>query len=441
MNFDVYGQWNFKNNPFTIKALSSDEIGNDLFAGREEEIKKFLRRLYNAPQIVTVEGDAGIGKTSLVNVGVFRATLKHYNDRKSPLVKDNPLFVSCNKSFQLSQDIHYMNFIEEVMAGIAQTIILHKDHFHKLGIKLPKNLDEVDKWMNSPSNSSYHGTIGIPFAQIGYGKTYETNTASGFEKSGLQEIVTNWLKQMFPENNAGGIVCIIDNLELLEKSVTARKVIENLRDTLLNIQGIRWVFCGSLGIVTSILSSPRLEGVLHEPIEVTGISRTLLKDVLQKRIDKYKQNDEYYLPITVGSFTLLYDILKNNLRNALKFANDYCLWTADTDQKPIMKDEKEDLFIDWVIEKSKKYKTEIEKQIKPASYKLFTDVLQLGDSFAFSDFEICGFKNQQSYKNCIQELETVGLVVSVMDENDNRRKSIQITPKGWFVSHAISTQV
>jgi len=435
---NIYNQWTFKDNPFNTISLTADEIGNDLIAGRDEEIKKFLRRLYNLPQIVTIEGDFGIGKTSLINVGVFRATLKYINDRKNLLIKENPLYVPCNKTFQLRPDIQFSSFFEEVLIEIAQTIIKYKENFKDLGIKLPKNIEEVDSWLNSPYNSSYQGSVGITFAQFGLGKTEETNTSQGFERSGLQEIVTSWLKQMFPSNSSGGIVCVIDNLELLEKSATARKIVENMRDTLLMIHGIRWVFCGSLGIVTSILSSPRLEGILHDPIELKGIPSMFLKDVLQKRIEKFKINNEYYLPLTTDSFALLYDVLKQNLRNTLKFANDYCLWVADNNKKPIMKDEKETLFIDWLIDKSIKYKTDIEKQVKSKSFKLFTDAIQIGGSFAFCDFEVLEFENQQSFKSSINELEKSGLVVCVIDENDSRRKSIQITAKGWFVSHALS---
>ena len=54
------------------------------------------------------------------------------------------------------------------------------------------------------------------------------------------------------------------------------------------------------------------------------------------------------------------------------------------------------------------------------------------------DYELFDFTSSQRMKNCVKSLESVGLLISVIDENDNRRKSIQITPKGWFVSHAMN---
>lgn len=435
---DTYLKWSFKDNPFDTTSLTSDDVGNDLIAGREEEIGKFLRRLYNQPQIVTLEGENGIGKTSLINVGVFRATLKHMRDRSLPFLKSNPLFIPCAKIFQLYPDIKYEDFIQDVFTHVAQTIIKDKESLKKIGIKLPKDIDDVDKWINLPYTTSYQGSIGLATAQFGIGSSIETSTTSGFEKNGLRETIIKWLLQIFPTKNSGGIVCVIDNLELLEKSSSARRIIENMRDSLLTTHGIRWVFCGSSGIVTSILSSPRIEGLLHDPIEIGGILSIYLKDILQKRIDKYKTNESYYLPITESSFKMLYDILKKNIRNTLKYANDFCLWVADDDKQPQTNDEKEDYFVDWLFEKSSKYKHDIEIQLKPKTLKLFLDVIKLRENFGFDDFELFEFETQQHLKLAIRDLETLGLLVCVIDENDHRKKSIQITPKGCFIAYGYS---
>jgi hypothetical protein len=427
----IYKEWGFSGNPFNTTSLTADKTGNELIAGRDQDIGRFLRRLYNQPQIVTVEGDNGMGKTSLINVAVYRALDDHIKN------KENALFFPCNRIFQISSETNYENFLCEVMIEIAQTIIKYKEDLIKLKVKLPDNIDSIDDWLNSPQNKSYQGSIGLIVAQIGGGISSETNTSQGFLKSGFINVVLNWLKQIFPSKNSGGIVCVIDNLELLEKSTTARKTIENLRDTLLTVHGIRWVCCGSLGIVSSILSSPRLEGFLHDPISIGGINTKYVKDILQKRIELFKLKDSYYLPITNDSFEVLYATLKSNIRNTIKYANEYCIWTVDNDLKPTMKDEKENSFLDWLIGKSMKYKCEIEKHLKPNSLKLFTSALELGDNFAFGDFELFGFDTIHSFRTCVNELEGVGLVINVIDENDQRRRSIHLTEKGWFVSYAM----
>jgi len=41
------------------------------------------------------------------------------------------------------------------------------------------------------------------------------NTTSGFEDSGLQREILGWLVTAFPTVQAGGFLCVIDNMEVL----------------------------------------------------------------------------------------------------------------------------------------------------------------------------------------------------------------------------------
>src|SRR5690606_25639375 len=118
------------------------------------------------------------------------------------------------------------------------------------------------RWLNAPQLNSFQaGGFGF---QGGY--TSETNTGQGFERSGFRKAITTWLEYIFPDADAGGVICTMDNLELLQSSETARGILEKLRDELFNTHGIRWVLCGSLGIIYGVVSSPRLEGYMHTPI-------------------------------------------------------------------------------------------------------------------------------------------------------------------------------
>ncbi|MEL6674364.1 MAG: hypothetical protein AAFR61_19305 [Bacteroidota bacterium] len=426
-----YQDWNFKDNPFKTTSLPAEDEGNNLIAGREQEIRKLIRRIYNQPQIPTIEGLNGIGKTSIINVSIFRAFQHHLKE------KNSPIFIPCIRSFQLKEDISADDFLDEVLIEIAQTFIKYQRDLNILNVRLPDNLEEIDKWLNSPFTKSYQGSLGTPLLSLGGGQTIEANTSRGFEKSGFRRAVRNWLINMFPKENSGGVVCVIDNLELLEKSQNARKIIEDLRDNLFNIQGIRWIMCGSLGIVSSIVSSPRLEGLMHDPLQIGGIQKIHLGEVFERRVKTYRRNQEYYLPITKQSFGLLYDVLKSNIRNTLKYANDFCVWIDDMGLKPSTIDAKEMAFMDWLTKKSNKYLVDVKTQIKPRTLKLFKDAIEIDGIFAMGDFQLFEYQSAQKMRSCIRSLESVGLVVSVIDENDHRRKSIQITPKGWFVSHAL----
>lgn len=427
---NIYEEWGFADNPFKTTALNPNEEGIKLLAGRKGEVKRFMRRLYNQPQVVTIEGFNGVGKTSIVNVGIYESYIQYIKSGKS-----SSLFIPCIKTFQIDKETKSTDFINSVLIEAAQTISKYKDDLKKLGVKIPSEFNSVESWLNTTHNETKQYSGGLGFVQAGYGESSEINTSKGFSENGIASLISNCLVKIFPKKDKGGIVCIIDNLEIIDSSNVARQVIEELRDTMFNVQGLRWVICGSLGIVSSVISSPRLEGLMHDPIKVDGIQTAYLNEVFKNRISYYKKNNNYYLPLSLSSFMMLYDILKKNIRNTLKYSNDFCLWIDDNDLTPTTKNEKEDLFIEWINQKCINYHDSIKNRIKPQSFKLFRDILIIGGECSFSDFEMFEVISKNEMKEIVKELEAAGLIVSVVDENDRRRKSIQITPKGWFISH------
>ncbi|MBK7684042.1 MAG: hypothetical protein IPJ26_16995 [Bacteroidetes bacterium] len=127
---DIYTSWKFKKDPFEITALPADDVGNDLIVGREVDIERFLKRLYNGNRIVTIEGNVGIGKTSIINVGVYRALLKYIENKdKKNFEEPNPLFFGCNNIFQFEKGTNTDNFREKVFYQL-----------HKLSFKIKRVL-------------------------------------------------------------------------------------------------------------------------------------------------------------------------------------------------------------------------------------------------------------------------------------------------------------
>lgn len=337
---NIYKEWHFFDNPFKTTPLQPNKEGKELLVGRDSEIKRILTRVFNPPSLVTVEGLNGVGKTSLVNVALYDCYENFFNK------KVDTLFIPCLRTFQLSTDKDPEDFIDEVLIDVAQTLIKRAEELQNLGFDVPDNSNEINCWLNSPYKSTFQATIG----PIGLGKSSETNTSNGFERSGFRNIIRQWLEGIFPYGSEGGVVCIIDNLEILETSDAARKSLEQLRDSLFNFSGIRWVLCGALGIVKSIAASPRLEGLLHDPIEIFGIKQQFASDIFSSRIDYYKAQDDYYMPINVDSFSFLFDVLSQNIRNTLGYANEYCMRVFDENLVLNSKTEKEDKLVNSFFE-------------------------------------------------------------------------------------------
>ena len=70
---NIYQEWGFRGSPFQTTALPPSKLGKRLLVGRNDEIELLLKKIYNPPKIVTIEGMNGIGKTSLANVAAFIA--------------------------------------------------------------------------------------------------------------------------------------------------------------------------------------------------------------------------------------------------------------------------------------------------------------------------------------------------------------------------------
>ncbi|QNI79157.1 AAA ATPase domain-containing protein [Synechococcus sp. RS9909] len=412
-----------------MTPLPPSELGEQLLIGRERELASLKRKLFNPPKIATIEGLNGVGKTSLVNVAAFKA----YRDCLSGW--NGPLLIPCNKVFQLDTSKDADDFIDEVLMAVAQTLIDRAKAIQGLCDSIKTG--PIDKWLNSPQISGMQGGFSIVGNGANIGESSETNTSSGFERSGFRKEVELWLKQLFPTQNDGGVICVIDNLELLQTSDTVRQLLEKLRDRLLVIPGLRWVLCGALGIVLGTVSSPRLEGFLHTPIEVDGVDNTLSAEIYRSRLTAYAapESQGVYLPLCLEDFEVLYHILHRNLRSTLGRADNFCQWVAERDL-PETLDEKRSVFSEWLHAEASAALNAAQSTLKPRAWEVFSVAVSLGGVFSPSDFQEFEFNSSMALRPHVKDLEDAGLLVSTQDEGDKRRKTIQVTPKGWLVKYA-----
>lgn len=424
----IYEEWGFAENPFTTRPLQADDIGDQLLVGRDREARAVLRRLETPPKATTLEGINGVGKTSLVNVVVHRA----YKDYLAGRRKD--LLISVGHTFQLQSDSDIETFVADVLFEVAQTLLRRSE---SLKTELPSGSSSaISQWLNSPQLTSWQAGLQVVVGGS-VGRTAETNTSTGFARSGFRQLVEQWLTEAFPGGNGGGVVCILDNLELTQTSKRAKQLLEDLRDPILTVPGLRWVLCGSSGIVRSVVSSPRLEGVLHAPVDVGGITDSYAGAVLTSRVKAFSHKTKQgYLPIVEEDFQSLYDCLHGNLRNALSKADDFCMWSAEQGSLPQDKDSKRAAFERWFLDECERAMVAADQEIGDRAWKTFDTAVERGGSFSPGDFDEFGFETIQALRPSVRELEQVGLLVSTQDDTDKRRKTVQVTPKGWMVARA-----
>lgn len=428
----IYEQWGLTGSPFQTTALPPNDLGATLLTGRDEELQAFAKQLVNVPKFPTIEGLNGVGKTSIANVAGHLLFRQHLAE------PTGPLFIPCRKIFQLTPGKSVAEFADEVFFEVAQTLIERAKETERTDIPTAPNA--LNKWLNSPQLHSFQGGFQLATFGANGGHTAETNTSKGFERSGFRKSVTDWLENIFPNPEDGGIICVIDNLELLQSSDDARALIEQVRDELFNVRGLRWVLCGALGIVYGVVASPRLEGYLQSPIPVGEISDAHAGEILSNRVKAFTRSGHTStLPLLSTDFAQLYKLLQGILRSVLSSADDYCAWIDSKKIHPATDIERHELFEAWLKEQCSIEFEAIQKQLRPSAFRVFQHAISIGGIFSPSDFESFGFKGIPQFRPSIRDLEAVGLLVSTRDEGDKRRKTIQITAKGWKVNHHIKT--
>lgn len=419
----MYAQWGFREPPFQTSSLRADEAGDRLLVGREEDVARFTLHLSAPPRAVTVEGANGVGKTSLVNVAIFRSLKRYLQDG------GGDLFVAAIEPLQLAEDQPLEEFLDTVYGLLARTLIQRAREIRQLGWNLP-NTNSLNEWLNSPLIERLGGNLG----PVGIQRAAEVNDGVAYVRGGFRAEVRDWLGRVFPPGRGGGVVCLIDNLELLRTSARARQIVENLRDPLFGIPGVRWVFCGANGIARSVASSPRLEGYLHVPISVSSLSEASAREIFESRMDGYRgwgTQNAPYLPLIAEDFVRLFDILGSNTRSTLRYADTYCLSVANADR--MTDEQKGAAFNQWLTAETRNAFEDCDAQVGGRAWQMFDHACQEMPDFGPGDYAAFGFQSSQAMVPHVASLEDNGLVVSAVDETDRRRRTISVTPKGWFV--------
>ncbi|WP_157357456.1 hypothetical protein [Amycolatopsis nigrescens] len=410
--------------------MPATEEGNELLVGREEEIKKLEVRVAECGNHVTIEGDNGVGKTSLLSVVAYRL-------RSSSEAGESPqLFLPLCEVFQLNPEDSVDEFVKKVYYQIASTIDKEYPVLRRYAHRVP-DIADVRSWLRAPL---LHST-GTNVSALGFGaggsRGRSVNSSAGFADSGFKATIDEWLPQLFPTNQSGGFVGVIDNLELLETTQNARRLLEGLRDPLLNRRGLRWILCGARGIVRTAVSSQRLEGRLAEPLEIRPISDGYVSAAIERRIERYRVDENAVAPLGPESFQYLYDVLNCNLRNAFKYARDFSFWLLEEGTLSGDASEYDGYFRAWLAEQADRHNEQTD--LTKRAWQVFDDLASGRGWCSPGDFEEFGFNSMPRMRTHIKALEQENLVfTSLNDESDKRRKTICMTPRGWLVRYSRS---
>lgn len=211
-----YNYWGFSEDPFSYRPLGGDEVGQNLLVGRDKEKRAIKMRLRKTDKVCTVEGDIGIGKTSLVNVSIFEC-YEEWKDNKEEL----PLLIPCINEFQLKEDLEIDVLRKEILINLAKTIIKYKEVLKSQEAYFAKEIEELFEYKQKAGVS---GGLTICGFGVNGGVDKNINTSKVFENELLFNMIEEILIRTFNRLD-GGIVCLIDNIELVNTNKKARELI------------------------------------------------------------------------------------------------------------------------------------------------------------------------------------------------------------------------
>lgn len=425
MSFRSHG---FRSNPFSNKALPPDAAGEMLMVDREQEVNKLMRRIQESDNVPTLEGPNGVGKTSILNIALHRT----FSQSKGSDIE--PMFIPCRCSFQISKDKSNEDFLDEIYLQVALTLIEQSDILRAPPgyVKAPIE-KRIQEYINAPIIRSYTATI----LGHGGGVNAAPNTGKGWEKVGFRAAIEGWLRLLFPSAEAGSVVCVIDNLELLHSSKAAKEVIEALRDTAFSIAGLKWILCGSSGVVRGVASSPRLVGWLQKPINIRELREDAGGEVYDKRIQAFRKNEDAELPLTRTNFVTLFDIFNGNARFALDEASAFCTWVFD--QLEDVGEIPADAFERWMTDELEANYDDIFVYFGGNDREIFEKICQL-EIFIASDFNEVGLEDKAEFLKILVKFSDFGLITSSLDQDDPEDAVYEISPKALKLQYFLASQ-
>ena len=344
------------------------------------------------------------------------------------------LLLPLDRHFQLTASIKTAEFERQVYFAVAQAFIAHHQRIRAANLDMP-DIAAIERWLSDPQTRS-GGGISTPIGGLAL-PDRSANPSSGFDESGFREAMRQWLRQTFPSPQAGGFICVIDNLELLDTSQAARQQLEEIRDSVLNLPGLRWVLCGARGIVRSAAASPRLSGLLAEPMELGPIPDDAIGDVVDRRIEVYGHRSEPFVPVDGYGFLHIYHVLHRNLRDAFQYAERFAVWLDANDHLPSSGQDRFELLEVWLAEQAER-SAEAASAVTEKGWQVFDHLrIEFEGACSPGDFASFGFSKPQAMRPHIRNLEEANLVESKLADNDKRRKTIGITPAGWLVAYKL----
>jgi Cdc6-like AAA superfamily ATPase len=290
----VWEELGFVRNPFEPLPLTTPEEIENLFVGREKEVRELKGILSSPTSRTVVEADAGYGKTTFVN----RVFYELSKERKDFLVIPRVIGI---ESAAAGAEAKYRVALE--LISRIESIGL-RSHLKR---KFKEIVRERSKLELQLSLFAYAPPLG---AQLQIGRKTEFPRIPSY----LPEVLVSRISDLIPELGLSCAVVALNNLDALPDALFG-EVLNELRD-FIQTRNLSFVLLAGRGFYRRAeIELPRWRGVLSAgPIELIGFSKREIEEILDRRVKYYSKSERAENPFEPSLLSLLIECSGGNLR-------------------------------------------------------------------------------------------------------------------------------
>ncbi len=407
----TWANYGFLSSPFATKPLSlfsqSELSVSKAYLPREttdglnpsEKLDQFLKS--EGGGCILVEGEIGVGKTSLVN---------HHRDewRKAAY----PLFTPISE-ISAESDWTKRQFLIDILSCLARTFITELDDK-----KIEKNqllmeiIATTGTLYQSKNGKTYGGSVAGWGLQFGAGKATTIHKGE-ISNTQLEDYIRRVI-EMCQEDGYRGVLIHLDNFEIFlnKDEKTCREFFEDIRDVL-QIENAYFVFVARSGFFQQVISpQERVRSIFYsKAIRVRPFTENETIAIINRRYEVLAHEDRQFIkPVDDDLIKQLYRIHGGRIRNVmndikmliLEYSSPNRVGTLGTDQ---------------ALDALRELTEEKLDNLTPGQKK-FMLRLPIG-GFSNQDLVESTGKSKQNVGNILRELKKYNFIRQVKDEGDH----------------------
>ncbi|PJC30550.1 hypothetical protein CO051_05230 [Candidatus Roizmanbacteria bacterium CG_4_9_14_0_2_um_filter_39_13] len=310
-------QFGLRSNPYdTLPLIEGGELPIDkAFVGRSAELQ-ILKDIFlsDTRACLTILGNVGVGKTSLIN---FHKFLCKYEEKVKPVF-------SFRREIEASTHIlNKYSFLIEIIGSVLREIRLLDPELISSQNLLAKLERLVDITQTIGISGGVHfgiGNIDVAESSMNLPPSIPVTVLEGY----FADLVKFIINTKIASRQFRGLIIHVNNFDILLSDAKMRKEVvcffQEIRD-LLQIPNVYYFFLGPIPLFRDIISSEkRIKSMFHlTPLVVNPLSKLEVVKALEERMGLLKSRDvaKFISPFSSEVIYKLYDLYQGDVRSIM----------------------------------------------------------------------------------------------------------------------------